>query len=117
MKFSEYFKLKRTQPYLDFVDISLDTDLPVFLEPSAIKALRSPWGTELSSMLQTFFDTVLRLINSGDHTKAQQLLSSLNERNEFHLGYSSGESKGHGFGLGSAETVWGALSKSNEPVD
>jgi hypothetical protein len=116
MKFSEYFKLERTQPYLDFVDIPLDTDLPVFLEPSAIKTLQSPWGAELSSMLQTFFDTVLRLINSGNHTKAQLLLSSLSERNEFHLGYSSGESRGHGFGSGSAETVWGALDKSNAAV-
>lgn len=116
MKFSENFKLNRTQPYLDFVDIPLDTDLPVFLEPCAIKALRSPWGSELSSMLQTFFDTVLRLIKSGNHAKAQQLLTSLSERNEFHLGYSSGKSRGHGFGSGSAETVWGALSKSNAAV-
>jgi hypothetical protein len=116
MRFSEYFKLKRTQPYLDFVDVPLDTDLPVFLEPSAIKTLRSPWGIELSSMLQTFFDTVLRLIHSGETAKAQKLLSSLNERNEFHLGYSSGESRGHGFGSGSAETVWGALSQSNAAI-
>lgn len=116
MKLSEYFNLNRSQPYLDFVDIPLHTDLPVFLEPGAIKSLRSPWGNDLSSLLQTFFDTILRLIHSGDHSKAQQLLSSLNERNEFHLGYSSGESKGHGFGTGSAETVWGALSKSNAAV-
>lgn len=116
MKFSEYFNLNRNQPYLDFVDIPLDTDLPVFLEPSAIKSLVSPWGNELSSLLQTFFDTVLRLIHSGNHTKAQLLLSSLNERNEFHLGFSSGKSRGHGFGSGSAETVWGALSQSNAAV-
>jgi hypothetical protein len=63
--------------YLDFVDIRLDTDIPVFLEPLAIKSLRSPWGVELSSLLQTFFDTVLRLIHSGNHLKAQKLLSSL----------------------------------------
>jgi hypothetical protein len=101
---------------LDFLDIPIDTDLPVFLEPGAIKALRSPWGTELSSMLQTFFDTVLQLIHSDENVKAQQLLSSLSERNEFHLGYSSGESRGHGFGSGSAETVWGALNNSNAAV-
>jgi hypothetical protein len=116
MKFSEYFNLNRNQPYLDFVDIPLHTDLPVFLEPGAIKSLVSPWGNELSSLLQTFFDTVLRLIHSGNHAKAQQLLSSLNERNEFHLGYSTGKSQGHGFGSGSAETVWGALCKSNAAV-
>jgi hypothetical protein len=67
-------------------------------------------------MMQTFFDTVLQLIHSGENVKAQQLLSSLSERNEFHLGYSSGKSQGHGFGSGSAVTVWGALSNSNAAV-
>ena len=113
MRFSEYFKLGLTQPYLDFVDIRLDTDVPVFLEPSAIKSLSSPWGNELSSLLQTFFEEVLTLIRSGNNDKAQRLLSSLNERNEFHLGYSANESRGHGFGSGSAKSVWGALSQSD----
>lgn len=112
MRFSEHFNLGLTQPYLDFVDIKLDTDLPVFLDPSAIKALNSPWGNELASLLQTFFEEVLTLIRAGSDLKAQYLLSSLNERNEFHLGYSANESRGHGFGSGSAKSVWGALSQS-----
>lgn len=112
MRFSEYFNLGLTQPYLDFLDIKLDTDLPVFLEPSAIKDLNSPWGNELASLLQTFFEEVLTLIRDGSNQKAQNLLSSLNERNEFHLGYSANESRGHGFGSGSAKSVWGALSQS-----
>ncbi|GFE58731.1 hypothetical protein [Geobacter sp. AOG1] len=116
MKFSEFFRLNRTQPFLDFVDVPLDTDINVFLEPVAIKKLESPWGNELASLLQTFFETVLRLINKGEHHKAQVYLSSLNERNEFHLGYSSGRSRGHGFGKESAKSVWGALTKSNASV-
>lgn len=116
MRFSEYFGLNRSQAYLDFVDVPLDTDLQVFVEPGAIKSLQSPWGNELSSLLQTFFETVLRLILDGDHTRAQGLLSSLNERNEFHLGYSSGRSRGHGFGSGSAESVWFELTQSQAAV-
>lgn len=116
MKLSEFFKLNRTQPYLDFVDIPINTDLEVFLEPVAIKALSSPWGNELSSLLQTFFETVLLKIRNGDDRSAQGLLASLNERNEFHLGYSTGKSRGHGFGSGSAKNVWGALTKSNAAV-
>ncbi|HDX8437980.1 TPA: hypothetical protein RQN11_003570 [Aeromonas dhakensis] len=112
MRVSEYYKLGKTQPYLDFVDIRLDTDIPVFLDPTSIKALDSTWGNELSSLLQSFFETVLNHIKNGNHTKAQNLLSSLNERNEFHLGYSKGESRGHAFGALSAKSVWGALSKS-----
>lgn len=116
MKFSDYFNLNRTQPYLDFLDVPINTDVRVFLEPGAIKALYSPWGNELSSLLQTFFETVLRHIKSGRNSTAQQLLASLNERNEFHLGYCRGQSRGHGFGVESANNVWSALSKSNAAV-
>ncbi|USE00239.1 hypothetical protein JKJ11_15130 [Vibrio sp. SCSIO 43133] len=112
MRFSEYFQLSKTQPYLDFVDIPLDTDVPVFLDPSSIRALESTWGNELSSLLQTFFQSVLDNIRKGDHVKAKALLASLNERNEFHLGYSHGKSRGHGFGKESANLVWNALTQS-----
>jgi len=112
MRFSEYFHIDRSQAYLDFVDIPLDTDIPVFLDPGAIKSLDSNWGQELASHLQSFFDKVLKLIKAGKNIEAQQLLASLNERNEFHLGYSSGRSRGHGFGIGSAQSVWNALTQS-----
>lgn len=116
MRFSEYYKLNRNQAYLDFVDIPLDTDVEVFLDPVAIKALNTPWSIELSSLLQSFFETVLKLIRSGQHGKARFLLSSLKERNEFHLGYSAGESRGHAFGEVSAKNVWGALTNSQAAV-
>ncbi|GDX04838.1 hypothetical protein [Buttiauxella sp. A111] len=112
MRFSEYFNLNRTQAHLDFVDIPLDTDLPVFLDPGAIKSLDSIWGHELIAHLQSFFEKVLKLIKTGKNNEAQRLLASLNERNEFHLGYSSGRSRGHGFGAGSAHSVWNALTQS-----
>jgi hypothetical protein len=116
MKFSEYFKLDKTQPYLDFVDIRLDTDIPVFLDPSAIKSLETTWGHELSYLLQSFFSAVLKRIKNGDHEEAQKLLSSLNEKNDFHLGYSRGKSRGHAFGAKTAESVWYALSNSKSAV-
>ncbi|MCG9655697.1 hypothetical protein [Vibrio vulnificus] len=112
MRVSEYFNINRTQAYLDFVDIPLDTDLAVFLDPNAIKSLDSSWGNELSSFLQSFFETVLKLIKKGENPRAKKLLASLNEGNEFHLGYSVGKSRGHGFGDESADSVWDALTKS-----
>ena len=113
MRFSDYFELNRSQPYLDFVDIRLDTDISVFIDPTAIRSLTSPWGNDLSSLLQAYFQTILRLIKNKEHAKAVSLLSCLNERNEFHLGYSRGASKGHGFGNLSATTVWDRFSKSD----
>jgi hypothetical protein len=112
MRFSQFFGLERSQAELDFVDVPLDTDIEVFLDPGAIKSLTSNWGAELSSHLQNYFEVVLKKIKEGKDKDAQYLLSCLNERNEYHLGYSANKSRGHGFGDGSAKSVWGALTKS-----
>lgn len=112
MKVSEHFELGRTQPYLDFVDVRLDTDIKVFVDPAAIRVLSSAWGTECVSLLQHFFESVLKRIGKGNDEEAVNLLASLNERNEFHLGYSKGKSRGKALGRISASKVWKALAKS-----
>ena len=112
MRISEYFNLRKTQPFLDFVDVRLDTDIEVFVDPTALRPLKSKWGQECASLVQHYFETVLSHIKKGNHSKAKELVSSLNERNEFHLGFSKGRSRGHAFGKKSAESVWSALLKS-----
>jgi hypothetical protein len=112
MKFSEYYRLGKNQPYLDFVDIALDTDIPVFIDPVGLKKLNTQFGAELSYLVQNYFSTVLQKIKDKKHYEAQRLLTVLNERNEFHLGYSSGKSKGKAFGYKSAETLWNAMANS-----
>lgn len=112
MRVSEYFDLGKSQPYLDFVDIRLDTDIEVFVDPTALRSLKSSWGHECASLVQDYFEAVLSHIKKGEHAEAQKLVSALQERNEFHLGFSSGKSQGHAFGSKSAKSVWGALSKS-----
>jgi hypothetical protein len=116
VRFSECFKLDSTQPHLDFVDIRLDTDIAVFMDPSAIKASTSTFGHECASFVQNYFEAVLQRIKAGKDAEAQRLVSCLNERNEFHLGYSQNKSRGHAFGTISAAAVWGALSKSQASV-
>lgn len=112
MRVSEYFKIGKSQPYLDFVDVRLDTDLPVFVDPGRLRSINGIWATECLSLLQGYFDTVLNRISKGDHDGAIELLSCLGENNDFHLGFSRGESRGSGLGDGSARDVWSALTKS-----
>ncbi|MBM9913967.1 MULTISPECIES: hypothetical protein [Stenotrophomonas] len=112
MRVSQKYKLKRKQAELDFVDVPLDTDLPVFVEPTAIRAMDTPWSSECVALLQNFFSNVLSAVKKGEKARAVSLLGSLNERNDFHLGYSSGESRGHAFGKGSAGSVWESLLTS-----
>lgn len=112
MRISQFFKLNKEQPYLDFVDIRLDTDLPVFIDPGRLRSLQSVWASECLSLLQDYFNTVLARIAKGDDEGAISLLSCLNESNDFHFGFSKGKSNGNGMGDSSARDVWGALTKS-----
>lgn len=113
MKVSEYFHLGLTQGYLDFVDVPLNTDLPVFVDPSAIRTLQSPWGAECLSSLQNFFSCVLRNISEDNIPQARQLMSKLSEHNEFHFGLSVGESRGHAIGDKYADLILDAIGRTS----
>jgi len=112
MRVSQYFKLGRDQSTLDFINVPINGDVPVFIDPDALRALGSEWGNACVSLLQTYFECVIKAIRADDHGRAKALLSQLNERNEFHLGYSKGKSRGHALGPISAEKIWKRLVKS-----
>lgn len=112
MRVSQKYKLGRTQPTLDFVDVDVRGDATVFVDPRALRLLPSKWGDECVALVQSFFKTVLHLIDSGEHRQARSLLQVLREPNETHLGLSRGRARGRAIGHESAHDVWEALSKS-----
>jgi len=116
MRVSEYFRLGRTQPFLDFLDIPVGKDIPVFLDPGRLRAMTSTWATECISLLQTFFEAFLRELRAGNRDEGVRLLAALTERNEFHLGFSRSLSAGNAFGPGYAAEVWEAMTSSNAAV-
>ncbi|MGE0135940.1 MAG: hypothetical protein AB7L91_11375 [Dehalococcoidia bacterium] len=112
MRVSEYFGLQRSQPELDFVDVDLDSDLPVFVDPRALRLFDTEWGNECVHLIQHFFQTVLDAIRSAQSDHAIALLSSLREPNETRLGFSTGRPRGRGMGRESARDLWTALGRS-----
>lgn len=112
MRVSEYFSLGRTQPTLEFLDVEISGDTRVFVDPRALRFIESDWSRECVSLLQNFFDTVMQAISSKDHARARQLLASLSEPNETHLGLSVGRAQGHGMGTYLARDAWKSISKS-----
>lgn len=112
IRVSEHYKLGRTQPTLDFVDVDIRDDVPVFLDPRAARLLSSAWADECLLMLRTSFAEVLTAIRAGNQPRVRQLLSSLREPNETHLGWSIGASLGRGLGRGRGEGLADALSGS-----
>jgi len=109
---SEHYGLGRAQPTLDFVDVPVDGDLRVFVDPRALRLLASEWGSECISSVQNFFRAVLKAIQEGRHADAQALLRALREPNETRLGLSRGRPRGRALGPESANSVWDALRQS-----
>lgn len=112
MRVSEHYALGRSQATLDFVDVDIVTDTPVFISPKALTMLPSEFGDQCVHLVQSFFQTVLELIRTGRNDRAERLLRELREPNETRLGLSTGKARGHALGSGSAHDVWEALSRS-----
>ena len=112
MRISKIYELDRTRASLDFVDVDVKADTPVFVSPRALTLLPSEWGNQCVHLIQNFFETVLTKIREGRNSEAETLLRTLREPNETHLGLSKGESRGHALGNESAHDVWSALSQS-----
>lgn len=112
MRVSEYFKLGLTQPSLDFVDVDIERDIKVFVDPRALRLLPSTWGAECVSLVQNFFQAVITAIANNENETARNLLIYLKEPNETHLGLSREKARGRALGASSAYDLWEALSRS-----
>lgn len=95
-KFSEHFGIGLTQPELDFVDIPLEEDLPVYLDPFAISLYEDDFSAGCNDAVVAFFQNTIAAIRAGDDAQAQRMLQRLSEPNETHLGVSSGAPQGRG---------------------
>lgn len=113
MRVSEHYALGLTQPSLDFVDVRLDTDVKLFIDPTALNLLDTEWGARCRGLIHDYFSLVLEHITDGDHRRAKSLLAMLSEPNETHLGLSRQQSQGRGMGNGLADKMWQALSDSS----
>ena len=105
MQVSKYFKLARSQPTLDFVDVDVRGDARVFVDPRALRLLHSPWADECVALIQGFFHSVLRLIACGENHQARLLLAILREPNETHLGFSRKRTRSRALGNQSAANI------------
>ena len=112
MRVSEYYQLNRKQPALDFIDVDINTDTRLFIDPSALLYLKNDFGNNCVYLVQNFFQTVLSQIHAGNNQRAIELLRVCKEPNETHLGLSSGVSRGTALGDKSSVDVWHALTNS-----
>jgi hypothetical protein len=111
--FSQAFKLGKSQPELDFVDVSLLRDNRLFLDPFGIAQELDRWSQNAAATVGMFFQQVIDDIRAGHDDNARQLLLNLREPNETRLGYSAKRPQGAGIGDQQADDIFDALRTSS----
>lgn len=81
---------------IEFIDIDLDRDTKLFIDPSLIAGSLDPWYTESNTTINSFFNNVFSCLRDNNNSKLKQLLDYGHEPNETKLGMSSGRPKGKG---------------------
>lgn len=112
MRVSQHYRLGVSQPSLEFLDVDMATDTPVFIDPHAFQYVQDDWGRECVALLQDFYDEVLTAVRAGDQRRGLTLLGHANESNEVHLGLSKKRSQGSGVGPDLARGIYAAIASS-----
>lgn len=112
LRFSDHFKLGKTQAQLDFVDIPLERDIHLFLDPYALYVGKTEWLKEANNLMVDYFDHLIDAIKTGNQLEAIRLLANLHEPNDARLGFCLGQPKGRGIGVKQARELYERFTKS-----
>lgn len=97
---------------LPFLDVCVDTDNPLVLDPSAIRNSTHPRAAKAQECLRSFFIEVLRCRDSSvpsELGRGLQLLQDLHEPNETRLGLTAEGIRGKAFGPEMGLLLWQEL--------
>ena len=97
-RFSDHFKLNKQQAQLDFVDIPLDTDIALYVDPYGLSVSGSDWLRECGNIIVNFFEHFLSVIRENDQKSSMKVIANLHEPDDAHLGLSKGQPSGRGWG-------------------
>lgn len=112
VRVSEHFRLGVSQPSLEFLDVDVEGDVRVFVDPHAFRLIDTDWANECVSLLQDFYDELLDAIRNDNRARGLELLAHAGESNEVHLGLSRGPAQGSGVGRELAADIYDALARS-----
>jgi hypothetical protein len=107
--FKEEFKIPEAQP-VEFVDIPLEKDKLVFIDPFLIaNNKQNPLAANVYARMTSFFTELNQsYVVPNNKVQGLQFLDKLHEPNEYHLGYSS-KNKGSAIAAERAEIIFDSL--------
>ena len=110
--FNEYFNLKTNPEDLEFINIPVNTDIELYIDPYAISKTVGLWYVDANNLIIDFFDKLLITIKNEDEEEALRLLDKLGEPNETHFGLSENKPEGCGIGKEQAQDLLKKLKGS-----
>lgn len=75
VRFSDYFTLGANQGGLDFVDIDIVGDVPVYLDPTAIRVQSGDWVEACQDSLSSYFSELLKAIRESNRPRIAELIN------------------------------------------
>ena len=97
MFFSDLFSLNISgHKDIDFVDIPLNTDVALYIDPTLLAAGTDQFSISAWSAVKSFFHLLFECCRLEDHVNINNLLTYVGEANETHLGLSKGIPSGKG---------------------
>lgn len=107
-----FFQLGVTQHEIDFVDIDIENDTPLFIDPHFLVTRTDAWSRDATTSIRSFFRHFLALVRPGERDQAFDLFLHLREPNETRLGLSRARSRGRGVGHEDARKIFDSLLES-----
>ena len=76
--FKNFFQLKQNEDRLGFVNIPLNTDVELYIDPLVLSNQKGAWFVEANNLIVDFFEEVLLAIRNNDDKRALYLYDRFN---------------------------------------
>lgn len=90
MFLSEYMKTGKGHSNFEFVDIQLDMDNRIFIDPVLLQLVTDKWSIEANQHVQSYFDCLFTSLKNDRKNQINKLFSHAHEQNATKFGYGNG---------------------------
>lgn len=98
MRFTQQFGLGLAHYQVDFIDIELTRDQPLFVDPYALQLALDPWARRATQTIRGYFQSLVDAIRAERLDDALEKLAPLREPRETRLGLSQTDFDGNAIG-------------------
>ncbi|GLB48072.1 hypothetical protein [Neptunitalea lumnitzerae] len=112
LNISTYFKLNCRQPELEFIDIDLNKDNLLFVDPRLIEMGNDIYSKKMQRNIEVFWAEIIKAVKRNDKRAISSTLDGLKEPKETRLGYASNTCDGNSIARKLKKKLIGAIMKN-----